>query len=110
MNDGRPTDEADQEWLAELLDNPAAAVESLEQTVERGTAGIRCEYLEVLGMLPLALEERAAPEALKDRILGAAETASRASEGATAAAPEGALLSAASGPRRAAPGAPAGRR
>ena len=72
--DENPVDQQDQDWLTTLLDDPPAAIEMVERGTERGPAGVRCQYLEVLGMLPLALEEQAASPQLRERVLAAARS------------------------------------
>lgn len=72
-----PGDERDRDWLCELLDEPARAVAiaDTDTDTDAGEAGIRCEYLAVLGLLPEALEPVPVPAGLEERVLAAAGVA-----------------------------------
>ena len=75
MSDRVSSDDRDREWLAGLLDEPAAAVEELERGAQGAEDESRAEYLQILGMLPLTLDERRPSATLKRRILKAARAA-----------------------------------
>lgn len=77
-----PSDERDRDWLCELLDEPARAVAIADTGQEAGEAGVRCEYLAVLGLLPEALEPVPVPPGLKERVLAAAGVAGSSASGA----------------------------